>query len=88
MANKTALGADHPVELLRNVNEVMLDLSRHVTLAYIDAYEAHMGTVAHLQDRWADMLIVDWMAELGHAQARYTRDVARIVASAARDLMR
>jgi hypothetical protein len=46
-----------------------------------------MGAVADLQDRWADTLLVDWMAEVGHAQADFTREIARILSGAARKLL-
>jgi hypothetical protein len=54
----------------------------------IDAYEKTLHTVADYQDKVADQTPVDWVAGIARAQASFTREISRVSASTARDLLK
>jgi hypothetical protein len=54
----------------------------------IDAYERTLQTVADYQDKVADQTKVDWIADITRAQANFTREISRVYASTARDVLK
>ena len=54
----------------------------------IDAYERTLQTVADYQDKVADQTKVDWIADITRAQASFTREISRVYASTARDVLK
>jgi hypothetical protein len=55
---------------------------------FIDAYEQTLQTVADYQDKVADQTKVDWIAGIARAQANFTREISRVYASTARDVLK
>ncbi|MEO8688911.1 MAG: hypothetical protein ABI611_11925 [Solirubrobacteraceae bacterium] len=55
---------------------------------FIDAYEKTFQTVADYQDKVADQTKVDWIAGIARAQANLTREITRVYASTARDVLK
>ena len=55
---------------------------------FIDAYEQAFQTIADYQEKVADQTKVDWIADIARAQAGFTRDITRVYASAAREVLK
>ena len=87
-ATKTANQADAAAESLRDVNEQFLDFGRKTSATLLDAYETTFKSVADYQDKVADTSQVEWVSNLAHAQAEFTRGVAKVYASTARGLIK
>ena len=66
----------------------MATQTRTTAAGLIDAYEQTLQTVADYQDRLADQSKVDWIAGIARAQASFTREISRVSASTARDVLK
>jgi hypothetical protein len=51
-------------------------------------YETTASTIADYQDKLADSAGVEWLKSVGHAQASFTRDVSKVYATTARELLK
>ena len=85
---KTANQTDAAAESLRDVNEQILDFGRKTGASVLDAYESTLKTFADYQDKVADTSQIEWVSNLAHAQAEFTRGVAKVYASTARGLIK
>ena len=85
---KTASETEAATERIGELNEQLLDFGRKAGRSWLDAYETAVGTFADYQEKLADSTQVDWIASIAKAQAGVTRDVSRIYASTARELLK
>jgi hypothetical protein len=79
---------DQATKRIRDLNEQVLDFGRKAGTGFLEAYEKNLETFAGYQDKVADQTNVDWVANLARAQANFTREISRVYASTARDLIK
>lgn len=71
-------------ERIRALNEQIIARSRETGIAYLDAYERALKTIASYQQQIASATEggrTDWLSNLLKAQADFTREVGETVAS-------
>ena len=88
MAQDSTSDADATAERIRQLNEDILAFGRQAGQSFLDAYEATLKTFAEYQDKVADASQVDWVASMARAQANFTREVADLYTSAARNMLK
>ena len=66
----------------------MATQTKNAGTGFIDAYEKNLQTYADYQDKVADQTKVDWVANIARAQANFSREISRVYASTARDLIK
>jgi hypothetical protein len=69
-------------------NEWLANVGRDVTVGYIDAYEKATLSAVDFQETVAKSSGLDWIKNIGTAQADLTRELTRISARAARELVK
>jgi hypothetical protein len=69
------------------VPQQVLAVSRSASLNLVEAYERGASNYAAYGERVADSTPVGWVSDLVRAQATFTREVARISAANARQLL-
>ncbi len=79
---------DRATKRIRDLNEQVLDFGRNAGTGFLEAYEKNLQTFADYQDKVADQTKVDWIASLARAQANFTREISRVYASTARDVLK
>jgi hypothetical protein len=62
----------------RDLNHQVIGLGRKTGASFLSAYESTAATVADYQEKLAKSTRDDWVAVVGHAQASFTRDVAKL----------
>ena len=80
--------AEATAERIRQLNEEILAFGRQAGQSFLDAYETTLKTFAEYQDKAADASQVDWLASMARAQANFTREMANLYTSAARDMLK
>jgi hypothetical protein len=80
--------ADATAERIRQLNEDILAFGRQAGQSFLDAYETTLKTFAEYQDKVADASQVDWVTSVARAQANFTREMASLYTSAARDMLK
>jgi len=75
-------------ERIRDLNERIIDSSRKAGKAYLDSYEKVLTSIADFQERIGKSSQVDWVTAVTQAQADFTRELAAIYASSARDFLK
>ena len=73
---------------IRDLNEQVLDFGRSAGTGFLEAYEKNLQTFADYQDKVADETKVDWIAGIARAQANFTREISRVYATTARDVLK
>jgi hypothetical protein len=86
-SDTTPLDAGEAADRIRRLTEQILEAGSSFGLGLLDAYEQGLRTVADLQSRAADEADVKWLSELARAHADFTREVARVSASVARQAL-
>ena len=86
--NTSTSDADATAERIRQLNEEILAFGRQAGQSFLDAYETTLKTFAEYQDKVADASQVDWLASMARAQANFTREMASLYTSAARDMLK
>jgi hypothetical protein len=84
---KSAHEAEATADRIRDLNEQVLEYGRNTGVSFLDAYEKTVKTFADYQDKVGDTSQVDWLADIAHAQAKFTREVSKAYASGARALL-
>ena len=79
---------EQAAERITEINEQVMDFGRKAGLGYVDAYETTWSSVADYHDKVAESTKVDWIADVARAQANFTREITRLYASSARDLLK
>ena len=85
---KASKETEAAAERIRELNEQILEFGRKAGIQFLDAYESTLKTFADYQDKVADQSQVEWVASIARAQANFTREVARVYTSSARDLLK
>ena len=80
--------ADATAERIRQLNEDILAFGRQAGQSFLDAYETTLKTFAEYQDKVADASQVDWVTSVARAQVNFTREMASLYTSAARDMLK
>jgi hypothetical protein len=75
-------------ERIRDLNERILESSRKAGKAYLDSYERVLKSIADFEERAGASTQVDWVAAITRAQADFTREIAQVYASSARELFK
>jgi hypothetical protein len=78
---------EESVERIRELNERIVDSSRKAGVAYLDAYERILKSLADFEERVGGASQVEWISALAQAQADFTRDFTRAYTSAARGVL-
>jgi vacuolar-type H+-ATPase subunit E/Vma4 len=88
-ATKTTENQVHEAtERIRDLNERIIDSSRKAGQAYLDSYEKVLKSIADFEERVGSATQVEWVSAVTQAQADFTRDLAKIYTSSARDLLK
>jgi hypothetical protein len=80
--------AEETTDRIRELNERILETARSAGNAYLDAYEKTLESIAAYQEQVAKQTDVDWISTVVDAQARFTRDLAKVYVSAGRELLK
>jgi hypothetical protein len=75
-------------ERIRELNERIIDSSRKAGKAYLDAYEKVLTSMADLEERIGGSSQVEWVSAMTQAHADFTRELAKIYTTSARDLLK
>ena len=84
----TKATAEATTERIRDLNERILDSGKKAGNAYIDAYEKTLQSIADYQETAAKQTDVEWLSTVVEAQARFTRDVAKLYVTTGRELLK
>ena len=80
--------AEETTDRIRELNERILEAARNAGHAYLDAYEKTLESIAGYQEQVAKQTDVDWISTVVDAQARFTRDLAKVYVSAGREFLK
>jgi hypothetical protein len=80
--------AEETIERIRALNEQILEKSSEYGAGFLDAYEQSMETFAEYQSRAAEGTDVEWVSQIAKAQADFTREVAKLTTTAARQFLK
>ena len=80
--------AEETTDRIRELNERILETARSAGNAYLDAYEKTLESIAAYQEQVAKQTDVDWISTVVDAQARFTRDLAKVYVSAGREFLK
>jgi hypothetical protein len=72
---------------IRDVSESLRPASNRAGTLALDVYEATLESIAAYQEQAARSIDVDWISTMLDAQAKFTREMAKISASSMRDLL-
>jgi hypothetical protein len=87
-ATHTDRATEETTERIRNLNERILDAGRKAGLAYLDAYEKTLESIAAYQEQAARQTDVDWVSTVVDTQAKFTRELTKLYVSAGRELLK
>jgi len=91
MATRTKTAHDHvdeTTERVRELNERIIESSKRAGGAYLDAYEKVLKSIADFEERVGTSSQVEWVTAMTQAHADFTREIAKIYASTARELLK
>jgi hypothetical protein len=71
---------------IQDLNEIMLEAGGRTAQLVLDLYAATLEAVAAGQEQAANETDAEWIAGLLEAQARFTRELARVAAWAQQQL--
>jgi hypothetical protein len=72
---------------ITELNEKAVANGRKAGAAYLDSYEKAVLSAADSYEKAAEATKLDWLTTLAAAQARFTREITKAYASAARELV-
>jgi hypothetical protein len=78
---------EEATERVRELNERIIDTSRKAGAAYLDSYEKVLKSIADFEERVGSSTQVEWVAAITQAHADFTRDLAKVYASSAREFL-
>jgi uncharacterized membrane protein len=76
------------VERIREINERILEAGKRTGGAYLDAYEQALKSIADYQEQVAKQTDVEWISTIVDAQARFTREMTKVLVSTGRDVLK
>ena len=86
--SKAGDAAQQTVDRIRELNDRIVDNARKAGDTYLDAYESMLNMIVSYQEGLADAAPMDWMQQVIESQAKFTREIGNMYASAARDALR
>jgi hypothetical protein len=75
-------------ERIRDLNEQIVDAAKKAGGAYLQAYEKALESIADYQQNAARHTDIEWVSTVVDAQARFTRELAKLYVSAGRELLK
>ena len=75
-------------ERIRDLKERTLEAGKQAGVAYLDAYERTLESIADYQENVAKQTDVEWISTVVDAQARFTRELTKLYVSTSRDLLK
>jgi hypothetical protein len=76
------------VERIRELNEQILDAGKKAGGAYLSAYEKALQSIADYQEQVAKQTDVEWVSTIVDAQARFTRELTKVLVSTGREFLK
>ena len=76
------------VERIRDLNEQIIDAGKKAGGAYLSAYEKALQSIADYQEQVAKQTDVEWISTVVDAQARFTRELTKVVVSTSREFLK
>jgi hypothetical protein len=73
---------------IRDLNEQIIENGKKAGKVYLDVYEKTLTSIADFEEKVGDSSEVDFIASFAKTQARFTRDIADVYTSAARELLK
>jgi hypothetical protein len=86
--NQNTEAVEATVERIRELNEQILDAGKKAGGAYLSAYEQALQSIADYQDQVAKQTDVEWVSTIVDAQARFTRELTKVVVSTGREFLK
>jgi hypothetical protein len=80
--------AEAATERIRDLNEQIVDAAKKAGGAYLQAYEKALESIADYQQNAARHTDIEWVSTVVDAQARFTRELAKLYVSAGRELLK
>jgi hypothetical protein len=80
--------AEAATERIRDLNEQIVDAAKKAGGAYLQAYEKALESIADFQQNAAKQTDIEWVSTVVDAQARFTRELAKLYVSAGRELLK
>jgi 2-phosphoglycerate kinase len=87
-SNQKPGSVEETVEHIRELNDRILEAAEKTGGAYLDAYEQALQSIADYQEQVAKQTDVEWVSTIVDAQARFTREMTKILVSTGRDLLK
>jgi hypothetical protein len=87
-ATTTKTAADETTERIRDFNERVIDAGKKAGGAYLDAYEKAAQSLVDYQEQVARQTDVEWVSTIVDAQAKFTRELAKVYVSTGRQLLK
>jgi hypothetical protein len=75
-------------ERIRDLNEQIVEAAKKAGGAYLQAYEKALESIADYQQNAAKHTDIEWVSTVVDAQARFTRELAKLYVSAGRELLK
>jgi hypothetical protein len=79
---------EETVERIRELNEQILEAGKKAGGAYLNAYEKALQSIADYQEQVAKQTDVEWISTVVDAQARFTRELTKVVVSTSREFLK
>jgi hypothetical protein len=86
--NQNTEAVEATVERIRELNEQILDAGKKAGGAYLSAYEKALQSIADYQEQVAKQTDVEWVSTIVDAQARFTRELTKVVVSTGREFLK
>jgi hypothetical protein len=80
--------AEAATERIRDLNEQIVEAAKKAGGAYLQAYEKALESIADYQQNAARNTDIEWVSTVAEAQARFTRELAKLYVSAGRELLK
>ena len=87
-ATTTQTTADETTKRIRDFNERVIDAGKKAGGAYLDAYEKAAQSLVDYQEQVARQTDVEWVSTIVDAQAKFTRELAKVYVATGRQLLK
>jgi hypothetical protein len=79
---------DATAERIRELNDRIIEAARKAGDVYLDTYEKTLKSIADFQENVAEHSQAEWFSNALSAQADFTREMAKLYTSAAREFIK
>lgn len=86
--SRSADAGQETTDRIRELNDRIVENARKAGDTYLDAYESMLNMIVSYQEGMAEAAPMDWMQQVIESQAKFTRDIGNMYASAAREALR